>query len=141
MLNNLVRTQFKIEGEKNKISKIAKETKKFSNQYKLVKSDNQNKQKEYLLNLEKEYKNKKMKEITYKKDENIFTPSFLLDTNYGNNLESDMYKYGQNNDFYLDESKRDEYLLQKFYDVINRKEQKEENNQLIIENRMKKKIK
>ena len=135
MLNNLVRTQFKIEGEKNKISKIAKETKKFSNQYKLVKSDNQNKQKEYLLNLEKEYKNKKMKEITYKKDENIFTPSFLLDTNYGNNLESDMYKYGQNNDFYLDESKRDEYLLQKFYDVINRKDQKEENNQLIIENK------
>jgi hypothetical protein len=135
MLNNLVRTQFKIEGEKNKISKIAKETKKFSNQYKLVKSDNQNKQKEYLLNLEKEYKNKKMKEITYKKDENIFTPSFLLDTNYGNNLESDMYKYGQNNDFYLDESKRDEYLLQKFYDVINRKDQKEENNQLMIENK------
>ena len=135
MLNNLVRTQFKIEGEKNKISKIAKETKKFSNQYKLVKSDNQNKQKEYLLNLEKEYKNKKLKEITYKKDENIFTPSFLLDTNYGNNLESDMYKYGQNNDFYLDESKRDEYLLQKFYDVINRKDEKEENNQLIIENK------
>jgi hypothetical protein len=46
-----------------------------------------------------------------------------------------MYKYGQNNDFYLDESKRDNYLLQKFYDVINRKEQKEENNQLIIENK------
>ena len=134
MLNNLVRTQFKIEGEKNKISKIAKETKKFSNQYKLVKSDNQNKQKEYLLGLEKEYKNKKLKEISYKKDENIFTPSFLLDVNYGNNLESDNYKYGQNNDFYLDESKRDKYLLQKFYDVINRKDKKEENNQKIDEN-------
>jgi len=134
MLNNLVRTQFKIEGEKNKISKIAKETKKFSNQYKLVKSDNQNKQKEYLLGLEKEYKNKKLKEISYKKDENIFTPSFLLDVNYGNNLESDTYKYGQNNDFYLDESKRDKYLLQKFYDVINRKDKKEENNQKIDEN-------
>ena len=60
MLNNLVRTQFKIEGEKNKISKIAKETKKFSNQYKLVKSDNKKKKKEYLLGLEK-YHIKKMK--------------------------------------------------------------------------------
>jgi hypothetical protein len=51
-----------------------------------------------------------------------------------NNLESDTYKYGQNNDFYLDESKRDKYLLQKFYDVINRKDKKEENNQKIDEN-------
>ena len=130
MLNNLVRTQFKIEGEKNKILNIAKETKKFARQYKLVKNDNMNKQKEYLLNLEKEYKSKKFKEIKYKKDENIFTPSFLLDVNYGNNLDTDTYKYGQNNEFNVDENKRDKRLLQKFYDVINRKDKKEKNQNI-----------
>ena len=130
MLNNLVKTQFKIEGEKNKILHISKETKKFSKQYKLVKNDNKNKQKEYLLNLENEYKQKMSKEIKYKKDENIFTPSFLLDVNYGNNLDTDAYKYGQNNDFYLEENKRDKFLLKKFYDVINRKDKKEKNQNL-----------
>ncbi len=44
MLNNLVRTNFKILGEKKKISKISKETKKFSTQYKLVKDENFDKQ-------------------------------------------------------------------------------------------------
>ena len=70
------------------------------------------------------------KEIKYKKDENIFTPSFLLDVNYGNNLDTDAYKYGQNNDFYLEENKRDKFLLKKFYDVINRKDKKEKNQNL-----------
>ena len=58
MLNNLVRTQFKIEGEKNQILNKAKEAKKLARQYKLVKNAHKNKQKEYLLNLEKEYKSK-----------------------------------------------------------------------------------
>ena len=133
MLNNLVKTNFKILGEKKKISKISKETKKFSTQYKLVKDENFDKQNDYLLNLEQQYKdkNKNFKEIKYKKDDNIFTPSFLLDTNYGNNLNSDIYKYGLNNDSYLDESKRDKHLLQKFYDVINKiknEKEKEEVN-------------
>jgi len=44
-------------------------------QYKLVKNAHKNKQKEYLLNLEKEYKSKKLKEIKYKNDENIFITS------------------------------------------------------------------
>ena len=133
MLNNLVKTQFKIEGEKNKIRKIAKETKKFSNQYKLVKNDNTNRQKEYLLNLENEYKKRKLKEINYKTDENIFTPSFLLDVNYGNNLDLDAYKYGQNNEFYLEESKKDKNLLQKFYDAIYRKDKKDKNQKIELD--------
>ena len=95
MLNNIVNTNFKIENEKNKIMKIKKETGKFSKQYQIVKDNNKNKQKEYLLDLVNEYKKKDIKEIEYKKDENIFTPSFLLDVNYGNNINVDMYKYGQ----------------------------------------------
>ena len=122
MLNNLVKTNYKIEGEKNKILNITKETKKFSTQYKLVKSESQNRQKEYLSKLEKEYKNKILKDIEYGKDENIFTPSCLLDINYGNNLDLDVYKYGHNNE----ESIKDKYLLQKFYDVANKNMKNEE---------------
>ena len=129
MLNNIVNTNFKIENEKNKIMKIKKETGKFSKQYQIVKDNNKNKQKEYLLDLENEYKKKDIKEIEYKKDENIFTPSFLLDVNYGNNINVDMYKYGQNNDLYLTEAKKDNIILNKFYNVINNrnKNEKEEN--------------
>ena len=134
MINTLVKTNFKIESEKNKILNLSKETRKFSTQYKLVKEENTNKQKDYLLNLEKEYMDKNFKDVKYSKEDNIFTPSFLLDTNSGNNLNSDGYKYGLNNDFYLDESKRDKHLLQKFYDVIykirNNKEKEETNDDL-----------
>ena len=121
MLNSLVKTQIKIEGEKNKLKNITKETSTFSNQYKLVKNENKNKQKEFLLDIEKEYKKKKNKEIKYKKNENIFAPSLLLDLDYGNNINSDMNKYGHN----LNEIKKDKNILQKFYDVIYRKDKKE----------------
>ena len=122
MLNNLVKAYYKIEGEKNKIINISKETKKFSNQYKLIKEENSDRQNDYLINLEREYleRNKNFKELKYKKEDNIFTPSILLDMNYGDNLNSDVYKYGLNNDFYLDESKKDKHILHKFYDVINK---------------------
>ena len=127
MLNNLVKTNYKIEGEKNKILNITKETKKFSTQYKLVKSESQNRQKEYLSKLENEYKNKISKDIEYGKEENIFTPSCLLDINYGNNLDLDVYKYGQNNE----ENIKDKYLLQKFYDVANKNIKNEEKEEKI----------
>ena len=134
MINTLVKTNFKIESEKNKILNLSKETRKFSTQYKLVKEENTNKQKDYLLNLEKEYMDKNFKDVKYSKEDNIFTLLFLLDTNYGNNLNSDEYKYRANNDFYLDESKRDKHILQKFYDVIykirNNKEKEETNDDL-----------
>ena len=134
MLNNLVKTNNRIEGEKNKIINISKETKKFSKQYKLVKDENSDRQNDYLINLEKEYleRNKNFKELKYKKEDNIFTPSFLLDTNYGDNLNADVYKYGINSY----ENKNDKRVLNKFYDVINKikndkeKEEIKENNTL-----------
>ena len=74
MLINLVKTHYIIQGEKNKVKNISKETKKFSNQYKLVKNDNKNRQKEYLLYLENEYKkkyNNKKNELNYRYDEKL----------------------------------------------------------------------
>ena len=130
MLINLVKTHYIIQGEKNKVKNISKETKKFSNQYKLVKNDNKNRQKEYLLYLENEYKkkyNNKKIELNYRYDENIFTPSFLLDLNFGNNIELDAIKYRLNNDSYLTESKHDRNMINKFYDVINRDDRNEDN--------------
>ena len=130
MLINLVKTHYIIQGEKNKVKNISKETKKFSNQYKLVKNDNKNRQKEYLLYLENEYKkkyNNKKIELNYRYDENIFTPSFLLDLNFGNNIELDAIKYRLNNDSYLTESKHDRNMINKFYDVINRDDKNEDN--------------
>ena len=130
MLINLVKTHHIIQGEKNKVKNISKETKKFSNQYKLVKNDNKNRQKEYLLYLENEYKkkyNNKKIELNYRYDENIFTPSFLLDLNFGNNIELDAIKYRLNNDSYLTESKHDRNMINKFYDVINRDDKNEDN--------------
>ena len=130
MLINLVKTHHIIQGEKNKVMNISKETKKFSNQYKLVKNDNKNRQKEYLLYLENEYKkkyNNKKNELNYRYDENIFTPSFLLDLNFGNNIELDAIKYRLNNDSYLTESKHDRNMINKFYDVINRDDKNEDN--------------
>ena len=130
MLINLVKTHYIIQGEKNKVKNISKETKKFSNQYKLVKNDNKNRQKEYLLYLENEYKkkyNNKKNELNYRYDENIFTPSFLLDLNFGNNIELDAIKYRLNNDSYLTESKHDRNMINKFYDVINRDDKNEDN--------------
>ena len=130
MLINLVKTHYIIQGEKNKVKNISKETKKFSNQYKLVKNDNKNRQNEYLLYLENEYKkkyNNKKIELNYRYDENIFTPSFLLDLNFGNNIELDAIKYRLNNDSYLTESKHDRNMINKFYDVINRDDKNEDN--------------
>jgi hypothetical protein len=132
MLNNLVRTEDIIKGKKDQIANIAKETKKFSRQYELVQNKNMNHQMQYLTKLEKIYKNKgyNTTAINYKKDDNIFTPSFLLDSRYGNYLHADMVKYGQNE--YKKEYKKDKQLLKKFYDYIktNNKRGKKKGNDI-----------
>ena len=79
------------------------------------------------------YKNKgyKTSSISYKKDENIFNPSFLLDSKYGNNSKTDAVKYGQNN--YKKEYKLDKGLLRKFDDFINKKSQSQKKNEPTFE--------
>ncbi len=118
MLNNLVRTEDIIKGKKDQIAHISKETKKFSRQYELVQNKNVSHQMQYLAKLEKIYKNKgyNTTAINYKKDDNIFAPSFLLDSRYGNYVHSDMVKYGKNE--YKKEYKKDKLLLNKFYEFI-----------------------
>ena len=135
MLNNLVRTEDIIKGKKNQIAHISKETKKFSHQYEFVRKENIPHQLNYLSKIEKMYKNKGYNTtgINYKKDDNIFNPSFLLDTKYGINSHSDVIKYGQNN--YKKEYKIDKMLLNKFDEYIQKKNkgvQRKESNEFKI---------
>ena len=96
LLNQLVDCEIMINNRKKFIEPIAKETKQFSKQYKLVKSENKEKQKKYLSNVEKVYEDKgySIKNIEYKSNENIFTPSFILDNQFGNDRQNDIIKYG-----------------------------------------------
>ena len=134
MLNNLVKTEDIIKGKKNQIAHISKETRKFSHQYELVKKENMPHQLNYLSKIEKLYKNKGYNTtgINYKKDDNIFNPSFLLDSKYGSNSNADVIKYGQSN--YKREYKIDKMLLNKFDQYIQKKnkgvERKESNEKL-----------
>ena len=118
MLNHLVRIEDIIKDKKKQIAHISKETSKFSRQYELVKNENKNHQIDYLSKIEKVYKNKgyNMTGINYKKEDNIFNPSFLLDTRYGINKQTDTVKYGQNN--YKKEYKIDKWLLNTFDEYI-----------------------
>ena len=129
MLNNLVRIEDIIKSKKTQVSHISKETKKFSRQYELVKNENMNHQIDYLSKIENIYKSKgfNITGVNYKKDDNIFNPSFLLDTRYGNNTQTDAVKYGQNN--YKKEYKVDKWLLNKFEEFIhNRNKGNKRNN-------------
>ena len=121
MLNNLVRTEDIIKVKKNQIAPISKETKKFSHQYEFVRKENTPHQLNYLSKIEKMYQNKGFNtaDINYKKDDNIFNPSFLLDSKYGSNSNSDVVKYGQNS--YKREYKKDKWLLNKFDEYIQKR--------------------
>jgi hypothetical protein len=131
MLNNLVRTEDIIQDKKNQIALISKETKKFSHQYEFVKNENMSHQLGYLNKIEQLYKNKGYNTtgINYKKEDNIFSPSFLLDTKYGTNSQTDVVKYGNNNN--KKEYKIDKWLLNKFDEVILKKKKgKKEKNEV-----------
>ena len=118
MLNHLVKSEDIIKSKKRQIFHISKETKKFAHQYEFV---NMPYQMKYLSNIENMYKNKghNTTGINYKKDDNIFNPSFLLDSKYGNNSKTDAVKYGQNN--YKKDYKVDKWLLTTFDDYIQKK--------------------
>ena len=131
MLNNLVKTEDIIQDKKNQIAHVSKETKKFSHQYEFVKNENMSHQLGYLNKIEQLYKNKGYNTtgINYKKEDNIFSPSFLLDTKYGTNSQTDVVKYGNNNN--KREYKIDKWLLNKFDEVILKKKKgKKEKNEV-----------
>ena len=135
MLNHLVETEDIIKGKKKQIAPISKETKKFSHQYEFVKNENMSHQLGYLNKIEQLYKNRGYNTtgINYKKEDNIFSPSFLLDTKYGTNSQTDVVKYGNNNN--KREYKIDKWLLNKFDEVILKKKKgKKEKNETMNKN-------
>lgn len=105
LINQLINIERMNKNTKKIIEPIQKETKKFSRHYKLIKSENKDHQESYMNNLEQLYQSKgyKINNIEYKHNENIFTPSFLLDRQFGEDQHKDANKYSNiNNEFYKD---------------------------------------
>ena len=105
LINKLIYIEKMNKDIKEKIRPIEKETKLFSKQYKLIKADNKDHQKTYINNVEQLYQKNgyKIENIEYKDNENIFTPSFLLDKKFGKDQNKDVSKYSkQDFDFNLD---------------------------------------
>ena len=120
LINKLIYIEKVNQNIKKTIAPIDKETKLFSKQYKLVKSENKAHQKTYINNVEQLYQKNgyKIENIEYKNNENIFTPSFLLDKKFGKDQNEDVSKYSKNNnDFNLDQN-----LLQKLNIASNKYE-------------------
>ena len=111
LINKLIHIENMNKNIKEKIGPIDKETKLFSKQYKLIKSDNKEHQQTYMDNVEKIYQKNGFKGeyIRYDDNENIFTPSFLLDKKFGKDQQKDVFNYSNNNL----ELNEDENILQK----------------------------
>ena len=127
LLNRLVKNA-KLNKEKRRIVEpLSKETTSFSKHYKLVEKDGAQR-KEYLTNLEKFYETKgyRMRDIEYKKDENIFTPSVLLDNSFGENTHKDVLKYGSNN--FQKNYMKDKKILNVIYRNIHQNRYKKKRN-------------
>ena len=113
LLNNLVSFENKAQERKDLVEPLRKETKRFSKQYKLILEENEYHQNNYLRKLAKIYKSLgyNINNIEFQKTENIFSPSVILDHNFGINIMEDIYKYSN---FGLSkEYKIDQNLLRK----------------------------
>ena len=119
LINQLINIERMNINTKKIIEPIQKETNKFSRHYKLIKSENKNHQESYMNGLEQLYQSKgyKINNIEYKNNENIFTPSFLLDTKFGEDQQKDANKYSSiNNEFY-----KDKKILEKLENICSKK--------------------
>ena len=131
LINKLIFIENMNKNINEKIKPIKKETKQFSKQYKLIKSDNKEHQKMYMDNLEQIYQEKgfKIANIEFMENENIFTPSFLLDKNFGKNQQKDAYKYlNKNTELDIDKNimKKLNYISNKYGEVsLNEGDKKE----------------
>ncbi len=114
LLNELVSFEIKSKERKNIVEPLKKETNRFSKQYKLIRNENEEHQKDYLRRLQSFYKDigYNGNSIEYQIAENIFSPSSVLDHNFGVNIQDDAYKYS-NEDFKNDYS-RDQKLLKRW---------------------------
>jgi len=114
LLNNLVSFENKLRKQQEYVEPIKKETNRFSKQYKVIKEDNFGRQKDYVNRIEKFYENKGYSRsgIQFKKNENIFSPSAILDHDFGKNIEEDVYKYS--NKEYKKDYQKDQGLIKKW---------------------------
>ena len=114
LLNNLVSFENKMRQQQQLVEPIKKETNRFSKQYKLIKEENIGHQKDYVKNIEKFYENKGYSRsgIQFKHNENIFSPSAILDHDFGKNIEEDVYKYS--NKEYKKDYQKDQGLIKKW---------------------------
>ena len=114
LLNNLVSFEKKMRKQKELVEPIKKETNRFSKQYNLIKEDNHGRQKDYVKNIEKFYESKGYSRsgIQFKNNDNIFSPSAILDRNFGKNMEEDVYKYS--NKEYKKDYQKDQNLIKKW---------------------------
>ena len=107
LLNNLVSFETKYRERKRYVAPLRKETDRFSNQYKFIREENLKHQKNYLKNLINHYDEigYNINNIVYKKDENIFSPSSILDHNFGIDIQEDVSKFSSTDfkkDFHKD---------------------------------------
>ena len=118
LLNRLVNFENIIQDKKKFMAPISVENKKFGRQYKFVKKENAPHQKDYLDKIEKVYEKKgyESNNIAFKKNENIFSPSLLLDNNFGKYPEDDIVRYRTTEN--QKEYKKDRRLLNKFQNIL-----------------------
>ena len=141
LLNELVSFEMKSKERKNIVEPLKKETNRFTKQYKLIKNENEEHQKDYLRRLQSFYKDigYNGNSIEYQIAENIFSPSSVLDHNFGINIQDDAYKYS-NEDFKNDYS-RDQNLLKRWQKGIEEtKENKSRAKRFEEENELKRNL-
>ena len=137
LLNNLVSFEHKSQERKKLVEPLRKETKRFAKQYKLIKEENEEHQKEYLKTLEDYYNDigYNANSIEFKKADNIFLPSSVLDHNFGINIQDDAYKFGSidlKKDYSLDQKllKKWQKGIQETKENKNRAKRIEEENEI-----------
>ena len=114
LLNTLISFEDKLNEQKEFITPIKNETNRFSKQYKLIQEENGGHQRNYLNNLQKYYEGLGYSRsgLEFSRSDNIFSPSSILDQDFGNNIQKDAYRYG--NAEYRKDYLKDRILLKKF---------------------------
>jgi len=126
LLNTIISFEDKLKNQKEFITPIKNETNRFSKQYKLIHEENNDHQKNYLNNLQKYYEGMGYSRsgLEYTGSDNIFSPSSILDQDFGNNIQEDANRYG--NSEYKKDYHKDKILLKKWRKTV--KETKDNKN-------------
>ena len=118
LINKLIQYEKFVNLNKDTLEKNSKELSKFTKDYNFIRENNA-KQKDYINNLLKFYKDRdyKLYTIEYTKNDNIFSRSILLDNKLGEETIHDALRYGNNKQNKKNFSV-DNQLIAKFNEVI-----------------------